>query len=357
MDKDAHELYKNRSSDNAMDWVKNLLIVEYGVITKVFDANTVRAQLMVRRDFAPKSFIVRILRVDATALVETVVMPQVNDQVLLLFFRSYDDFMLQNPAALAADNDAEDPTIVTNNAARYNAFSGVGILARTARGTVPTTVAHYSDADVGPVMDFQSNAVFMAALRNAVSIVFDSQAGAAGSTQVSKPVNVTLGKKSPLNFEQRGNVVALAADDATTELDFGKNATLTINLGDGALITIDSDDGKSEHYAKEVSITSDKELTLTGVGVTIDAKGNKISLKNNSANMKSALDSTLTDCSSLVTALKTFSGVAAQSAITTGGSSAPSLAAAIVALMGVLTTALNALGFTADKTTIDNLLK
>ncbi|MBE3064726.1 MAG: hypothetical protein IMZ69_06875 [Spirochaetes bacterium] len=62
-------------------------------------------------------------------------------------------------------------------------------------------------------------------------------------------------------------------------------------------------------------------------------KGNgKVYLGNATGNLRAPLDD-------LLTALNTFSGPAAQSAITAGGSSAAALAAAIVALMNPLYTA------------------
>jgi hypothetical protein len=347
MDKDAHEINKNSSTDNIIDWVKNLMLIEYAEVIKVFDVNTVKVQLLVKHDFAPKTFTVRLLHIGASALHESVTMPQEHDQVLLLFFRSYDDLMFQDPAARAAASDVEDATIVTDSADRYNEFSGVGILARTARGNVPTTLAQYTDPTNGPTIDFQTNATLMAAFKKAVALVFDTQAGAVGSTPSPESVNVIFGKQSPLNIEQRGGAVVEAAKDATTELLFGDNATLDITLGDGALVTLESEDGLTAHFVKAMTITCDKEITLNGSGITIDAKDGKVSIKNTTAtvpgDLKTALDSTLTDCSSLVTALVTFA---------TGLS-----AGSLVAQAAALVTALGLLGFTADKTKVDAVLK
>lgn len=326
MDKNAFDIHKNNASSNNLDWIKNLFIVEYGEVETVFDANTVRAKLLVQRDQVPKLYTVRLLGVGSSRLVESTVQPQKHDHVLLLFLRSYDDRIFMDPD-VRERNTGDSAVRADANTARYSMFSGVGILASTAKGRAPIATHYGQDAE-GAYVNHQSKARIMAAFKDKVSAIFDVPKASAGDTPADRPVRVLFGRHSPLSLEHRAAVAATVR----------KDTTIGFTLEDGATVTLTSEDG--------ASVTFDKSFTLKADGgVELDAGSDKLSLKNNSGSMKSALDSTLTDCQSLVTALSTFASAAA--------AADPPIAAAA----GALGTALAALGFAADKTSVDGLLK
>ena len=73
MNKDAFELLKNTAEDNALDWLKSMLFIEYGRVVEVIDASTVRVQQLVQRTKSPKLYVVRLLNVGANDLQESIV--------------------------------------------------------------------------------------------------------------------------------------------------------------------------------------------------------------------------------------------------------------------------------------------
>jgi len=338
MDKDAFEVFKNLKSDNDLRWLKDMLIVEYGVIETVFDANTVRARILVQADTAPKLYTVRLLKANSSRLREEVVQPQVHDQVLLLFIRTHHDDMFLDPEERARVNNG-NPTVRTEEVSRYTMYSGVGILAATAKNRAPT-ITHYGEDSSGPYTTHQTRARVSAAFKRMVSLVFDVPKANSGDTPADQPVNVLFGRHSPFKVEHRAAVAATVRKDATIDVTLEDGATVTLTSKDGAGLTLD----------KSFSLKADG-------GIGLDAGKDKLELKNGAGNLKTGLDGALTDCSSLVSALNAFSGPAAQAAVSAGGTTAAVLAAALVTLMASLSSALATLGFTTDKTNIDNVLK
>ena len=207
MDIDAFELFKHSARGNMLDWIKNLLIIEYGEIIQVVDVNTVKAKLLVQEGQISKVYIVRIIHVGSSRLVEDTVQPQVGDQVLLLFLRSHDDLMFLDPVARAAKDPDGVSTI--NNASgdmnRYNMFSGVGILAGIAKTRAPIQKHVGVDAD-GAYIAQQIGARVMSAFKEAVTLVFDSPRVDAETHGPEAAIKLLFGRQSPVSLEHRSSV-------------------------------------------------------------------------------------------------------------------------------------------------------
>jgi hypothetical protein len=338
MDNDAFEIFKNDKNTNEIEWIKQLLFIEYAEVYEVYDANTVKARLLVRSAEQDAYFIVRLLSTGSSKLKEEVVQPKEHDQVLLLFLRSHNDLMFLDPESRAEKNGG-DSVVQDCMPNSYNVFSGVGILAATAKNRSPTMM-HYGEDTDGSYIDYKTKARFMAAFKDTLSLVFDVPKPSASAEPGDARISVLFGRHSPLSIEHRAAVEAKLTEDSSFNAKFEDGAAVAVESADGAILTFD----------KAVSLKADQ-------GITLDTGGDKHSIKNDAGSLKAGLDSTLTDCANLVAALKTYSSSASQSAITTGGASSASLAAAIVALLASLNTALTALGFSSDKTAIDNVLK
>jgi len=204
MDKDGFELFKYSARSNMLDWIKNLLIVEYAEVVEVFDVNTVKVRLLVQEGQVNNVFTVRLIWPGSSKLVEETVQPQEHDSVLLLFLRSHDDLMfLDSEARSKIDPDGVSTLQNVNDSMnRYSMFSGVGILAKTSNTRAPSSV-HYGQDDSGPYVDSQTAARVMQAFKSAVSLVFDSPRIDAETPGPDAPITLLFGRQSPVSIEFR----------------------------------------------------------------------------------------------------------------------------------------------------------
>jgi hypothetical protein len=314
MDSDAFEVHKQNSEDNTLAWVRSLLITDYGEVVRVIDTNTVTVRPLVQHGPLSTLYTVRLLDVGSSKLVEKSVQPKEHDQVLILFLRMHNEDMFFDPEERAANDPNGRSTIIDDKADSYNMFSGIGILAATAKARAATTI-RYGEDSVGAFINFQTKARLMAAFKDAVSVVFDVPVGEGGAEPDDAPLSLLLGKHVPLGAELRAPVDIAASVDAPVSMELA-------------------------------------------AGLSVDAKAQKIGIKNNSGSLVAALDSTITDCVNLVSALNALSSTESQTAITTGGSGgAAALALVIKGLLSALNTALGSLGFGADKSAVDAVLK
>lgn len=249
MDTDAFELFKHTNLDSVLSWMKNMLILEYAVVTKVIDSNTVRVKLLIQNANTPKVFTVRLLNIGSSRLIEETVQPQVYDQVLLLFLRSYDEELMLDPELREAATG--DSALHRESTDSYNLFTGVGILASPSRNRAPTKI-HYGLDATGPYINAETSAKIMAAFKAAMSLVFDVPAADEGDTPDDAPLNMLFGRQVPVNLEHRANVTITVRKDATFE----------VTMEDGATVSVVSEDGASLEFTKAFSIKADQGITL-----------------------------------------------------------------------------------------------
>lgn len=239
MNKDAHEILRSSVRDSELEWLKNMLSIDYGRVIEVHDINTVKVQLIVQPLEAPQVFNVRLLHT-ASALEESTVQPKLNDQVLLLFLRHYHSRMFDNPAY------REDPTLYTSDeTSSCNMFTGVGILLSTAKGSSPITRHVGEDAD-GVFINESVSAKLLKSFRKAVSMTFDSPVVEPGVVPDDAPVSLSFGAQSPVEVKSK-NGFTLSFDKASV-VKVGDTYTLEV-AGD---ITVKSTGGKLKLYGTEI---------------------------------------------------------------------------------------------------------
>ena len=245
MDKDAFDLHKHSSRGNMLEWIKNLLIVDYAEVIEVIDINTVTVQLLVQNGQINNVYQVRLLHVGSSKLVEDTVQPQLHDQVLLLFLRSHDDLMFLDSEARAALDPGHISTInkVDGTMNRYNMFSGVGILAKTANERA-AIVRHTGVDSDGAFINEQIGAKITTAFKMAVSYVFDSPKTDAGVDPPSAPFDVFFGRQVPVSVEHR--------------------APVTLKLDTNSDIGLTSKSGLDAEFHEDVKLASDADLDLEG---------------------------------------------------------------------------------------------
>jgi len=279
MERTAFDILKNGEQDNKIDWLKNMLFVEYARITKVIDSTVVRAQPVAQVSRSARSFVVKLLNVGSSSIREEIVQPQMNDLVLLLFLRSYNPKMYDSPEDRKEAKESE--TIKQKAPDGYSSFSGVGILAQQARNRAPT-VAHYGKDSTGPYIDEKTSARFMKAFKAAVSVAFDVPAVDASTPGPDAPVSLTFGASSPLDIEsERGADVAfdgqvnfssktgLLIEVAEDEED--SKPPLSLSLSDSGLVldtgdrsaTVDAGDGNVVLNGAEVRLNGSSKSLVT----------------------------------------------------------------------------------------------
>lgn len=300
MDKSALELHKNTGGVNEMDWVKNLLVAEYGDIVQVIDVNTVRVRRVVQDSSAAKYYTVRLLHTSSMALEESIE-PQKGDQVLLLFLRAHNDSMFLSAADRKKLLGSE--VIYDRDCNNFSMFSGVGLLAATAKGRAATIRSH-SIGDDGPRVDEKTLARVRKIFNKAVSVAFDVPMTSASDDPDDEAVNVFFGPHSPLKVSSNGAIthdVGFDEKDNTVEFD----SPVAVNIGSKSPVTISSKGALSITFAKAslVKMGDTFKLDITG-GLTISSgadivvSGSTIQLNGNSGYA--------TEYTALASALSTF---------------------------------------------------
>ena len=281
MSKTAFEVIQNNVKDNQRDWLKNMLYIEYGRIVKIVDSTTVRVQLLVQTSKEPRTFLVRLLEIGSSLLVEESVQPSLNDTVLLLFLRSSHPSMFNSPQD-RKERDEEE-TLYIERQDGYNSFSGVGILAQTARNRAPT-VRHYGIDAEGPYMTEKTSARLMKAFKAAVSAVFDVPANQDGTAGPDAPVVVAFGESSPLEItSERG-------------ADLSFEGQVNVSSKAGVLIEVAED---------ELTSTPPVSIAISDSGLIVDSGDRDISITGSEIHLNGDTKSLVT-YAALNTALSTF---------------------------------------------------
>jgi len=237
MKPDAFEFNKNNGISNDNDWLKNTPLIEYGMITKVYDENLVAVQVVVQDSAAPRNYNVRLLHL-SSQLKEESVRPMVDDLVLLLFLRAHKDDMFLDPAERRANSSDGDATIYAKNPNNYNMFSGVGIQLATIKGRSSVTTVYDEDSN-GPSVNERTVARVTKIFNKAMSMIFDVPS-ADGSAD-DEAISMLFGKRSPFTQEHHAAVerkygYAKALDGTITEIDapvtetYSNKAPITENI-------------------------------------------------------------------------------------------------------------------------------
>lgn len=236
MNKSSFDIHKNTRLDNDLDWLKHQMFIEYGYITKVYDANTVEVELDVQSDISVRTYNVRLLYLGSKVREETT-RPVLHDHVLLLFLRQHNDAMFFDVDERIKRSGSA--TIYDENCNNYNMFSGIGVLLKTTDGRSFIT----SDAGVGEDGAYL-NEVFAAkvaqAFQRAVSVVFDSPLTDPAATPEDAPVDITFGKRSPLTVEHRAAVTKTIGVDHAESGDTEFEAPVNIELGSTSPVDVKS---------------------------------------------------------------------------------------------------------------------
>jgi len=277
--------------------------------------NTAIVQTVVQDSSSPKRYTVRMLHT-SSSLKEEVIRPVRNDLVLLLFLRGHKDEMFNDPNEREAGEE-KDPTIYAEDADNYTMFSGVGILMSTAKGRAYSTVTYDEDSD-GATVNERVFARVTKEFNKAMAVLFDVPIDSDGASASNADIDISFGKRSPLNVEHHaavtkkfgydedadGNIVNLDAPVTETysvTAPITKNiqgavtntigtdaegaatdAPVTIDLNEKSPVTVTSKEGATASFDKAVSLTSKEGLSLTfdkavliktSQGYTLEATG------------------------------------------------------------------------------------
>lgn len=291
MERTAFDILKNGPEDNKLDWLKNMLFIEYARVSKVIDSTTVRAQPVVQTSSSVRSFVVKILNIGSSSIREEIVQPQVNDLVLLLFLRTYNPKMYDAPEDRA---DSENEILRQTSTDGYSSFSGVGILAQQTRNRAPTA-SYYGKDSAGPYIDEKTSARFMKAFKAAVAIAFDVPAVDASTPGPDAPVSLTFGASSPLDIEsERGADVAFDG-----QVNFSSKTGLLIEV---------AEDEEESKPPLSLSLSDSGLLLDTGDrNVSVDAGDGNVSLDGAKVHLNGSSKSLVT-YAALNTALSALVG-------------------------------------------------
>jgi len=292
----AFQLAKHGERSNEIDRLHNTPIVSYGRIIEVIDIHTVIVEAAVKTSLNVETYIVPLLSLSSD-LLELNIYPKVGDRVLLLFLQKYDADMF----------DAEE-AIENPYATGYNSSSVVGILLTTFKGFASTLIK-FSEDDKKPIIDITSDAKWQAILNSSVGLMFcravfnseDEQIISIlfgegrpliekflskvtkeygfwkdqndNQIELDAPVVERYSRYAPITKDVQGSqTVTIGIDDEGNDTD----APVKITLGKNADITVESGSGKTEKYDGDVSLESDKNVTV---------KATKIELKNTSESL------------------------------------------------------------------------
>ena len=257
----AFELTKHNARTNTFGWIHETPIVGYGRIIKVIDIQTVVAEYIVRIGLEKEIFTVTLLNL-SSSLLEINAWPKVGDRVLLLFVQRHDPRMF-----------FED-SVENSNALGYNFFSGVGILMSSVRGIADTVLKLYENGDES-IMSLKSRSRFMGEYNSGYALMFAKAIVDSDDEELISLVfdngrffSAVFLPESKVNLDVQCPQTVKIGIDINSE---NTEAPLDITLGNNADITISSDSGKSEEYAKEVSLKSDKEIDVKGDAITLDS--------------------------------------------------------------------------------------
>lgn len=278
----SFDLIKNSSASNSIQWLKQINIVSYGVVTKVLSDGLVEVERIVRDGLAKKILRVPVLTTTST-LFEGGAAPAEGDLVLLLFLDRYNRNMFDAPKPRHDAND-NDWSINDPNAVGYNQFSGIAILLGPARGFAETVVKHYVAGGV-PNMSVRSRAKVQAIFNREISVLFDAMPE--GSTLADKAISLIFGTHSPAKLDYRAPVTrlhgfsvkhdkTLEAVDATVTETYSPNAPIIKNIQAAQTVKV----GKGYNTAGDPT-SGDKDvdanitITLgTKADITINSKSN-----------------------------------------------------------------------------------
>jgi hypothetical protein len=174
-------MLKNKGRANANDWLRNVLIVDFGRVTKVIDMQTVVAETVVQTSLSREAYTVSLLNL-SSGLLEISAEPVLGDTVLLLFLRKH------HPRMFISE------TVNDSNATGYNRFSGAGILMSTVKKAAHTIVSCYDD-DGKPVTDITSDAEVYGTFNNLMTLEFCRPAF---DSEDERIINTVFGTGRPL---------------------------------------------------------------------------------------------------------------------------------------------------------------
>jgi len=229
------QLNKNNSRTNGLSRLLETTIISYGRIIKIVDIHTVVVETIIQTSLTRETYTVTLLSL-SSAFMELNVFPKLGDTVLLLFLQRHDPNMFSQEK------------INNPNAAGYNRFSGVGILASTVRGYADT-ILHFQDSTA----KLESNAKWFATFNDEVAITF---CRAVFDSEDEALISMIFGEGRPFIQQFLSTV--------TKEHGFWKNT-------DNELVELDA--AVTEKYSIYAPITKDIQGSQTidvGLGMNKD---------------------------------------------------------------------------------------
>jgi hypothetical protein len=263
----AWELLKDNPRTAAQDWVHEIPLVSYGVITRVIDAQTVDVKALVQTSTSgTEQYTVQLLT-PSSMLFETYAQPLVGDTVLLLFVQRYAPGMFDDPAEREVRTGRA--VMVDPDAAGYTRFSGIGILMRTVRASSALTVSVLGNKDSAGVQ-VRSAIDVSAVFSRAVSLLFDDP-----HTDREHAVQALFGEQSPYDEEHWAKTHrqygmrelpdgSLAEVDAAVDEEYSRFAPITKTIQGSQTYTIGTDNNGEATDAPVVADLNEKsDITLT----------------------------------------------------------------------------------------------
>lgn len=275
MNKDGLELCKNTGSVNSLDWQKAAGYVEYGYISRVLSADTVIVTRGVQDSVTPRLYTVRLLGM-GSSIVEDVVEPQANDQVLLLFLHAHNDEELLDPRD--REKSGKDLVVRDSDCESYTMFTGLGILMRTFKGRSAITRSYGMDAD-GAKLDERTNARVRKLFNKAFSVAFDAIKETSSDEPDDGPIDVYFGPHSPLNLESQAAMNVLIGMDYVDD-SVESPAPIGVRIGSTSPVTVKS--------KSTLELAFEKGVTISGQTIKLD--GEKITVTGGELNVKGTVE-------------------------------------------------------------------
>jgi hypothetical protein len=263
----AWELLKDNPRTAAQDWVHELPIVSYGLITRVIDAQTVDVKALVQTSAdSAEQYTVQLLT-PSSMLFETYTQPLSGDTVLLLFLQRYAPGMFDDPGE--REERTGSAVITYPDAAGYTRFSGIGILMKTVKASSALTVSVLGSKDSAGV-HVRSSIDFSAVFSRAVSFLFDDP-----HTDEEHAVKALFGEQSPYDeehwakthrqFGMRENPDgSLAEVDAAVDEEYSRFAPISKTIQGSQTYVIGTDkDGEATDAPVTVDLNEKSDITVT----------------------------------------------------------------------------------------------
>lgn len=251
------------TSDMLHRVIGNTFIIEYGIIKAIPAEGIVTVEMSVARKASEIVITDCILASFASSSFSVNIKPNINDKVIVLFPRKFNNDMFQ------AD---KDETIIRPVSSGYNIMSGIAILLNQFQ---PSTHKNFMQIENGKLtMELGYN-------EDEDKNMFEVTTDENGKIVIRNDVVTTT-------LDSDGGVT-LANDKADITVD--KDGKYVIR-NDVVTVTLESDGGITLDNGK-ADITVDKNGN-----VGINAKSGKISIKNNSASLYSILNGMLTTLNS-----------------------------------------------------------